>query len=71
MPSNMEELDAQDKVGFSANRYKDISFGVAQSQTPSMFGSSFMSDQSSQGIYLKRNSNKQGENQSNPLIILL
>jgi hypothetical protein len=49
LPSNMEELDAQDRMGFSANRYKDISFGVVQSQTSSMFGGSFMSDQSSQG----------------------
>ncbi|KAK4011495.1 hypothetical protein OUZ56_020613 [Daphnia magna] len=49
LPSNMEELDAQDRVGFSANRHKDISFGVVQSQTSSMFGGSFMSDQSSQG----------------------
>lgn len=53
LPSNMEELDAQDRVGFSANRHKDISFGVVQSQTSSMFGGSFMSDQSSQGTILK------------------
>ncbi|XP_046457932.1 uncharacterized protein LOC124204771 isoform X2 [Daphnia pulex] len=49
LPSNMEELDAQDRMGFSANRFKDISFGVVQSQTSSMFSGSFMSDQSSQG----------------------
>lgn len=47
----MEELDAQDKMGFSADRHKDMSYGIVQSQTTaSMFGSSFMSDQSSQGI---------------------
>lgn len=43
----MEELDAQDKMGFSADRHKDISYGIVQSQTSAMFGSSFMSDQSS------------------------
>lgn len=45
----MEELDAQDKMGFSANRHRDMSYGIVQSQTSAMFGGSFMSDQSSQG----------------------
>lgn len=47
LPSNMEEIDAQDKVGFSASRHKDMSYGVVQCQTSSMFGGYFMSDQSS------------------------
>lgn len=43
----MEEIEAQDKVGFSASRHKDITYGVVQCQTSSMFSGSFMSDQSS------------------------
>jgi len=54
----MKELDAQDRMGFSANRFKDISFGVVQSQTSSMFSGPFMSDQSSQGKTLQLNSQK-------------
>lgn len=54
----MEELDAQDRMGFSANRFKDISFGVVQSQTSSMFSGSFMSDQSSQGKAIELNSQR-------------
>lgn len=42
----MEEIEAQDKVGFSASRHKDMSYGVVQCQTSSMFSGSFMSDQS-------------------------
>ena len=48
LPSNVEELAAGGKLGFSSTRYKDLSQGVAQSQTASVFGASFMSNQMSQ-----------------------
>lgn len=48
--SNVEEIAAGTKVGFSADRHKNMSHGISQSQTTSMFSGSFMSDQSSQGF---------------------
>ena len=49
-PSNVEEIAAGTKMGFSADRHKNMSHGISQSQTTSMFSGSFMSDQSSQGF---------------------
>jgi len=48
LPSNVEEIAAQEKVCFSSNRHRDLSQGVVQSQTASVFGGSFKTSQSSQ-----------------------
>lgn len=47
LPSNVEEIGIKDKMGFSADRHRDMSYGVVQSQPTSMFGSSFLGDQMS------------------------
>jgi len=48
LPSNVEELAAKEKVAFSSNRFRDLSKGVVQSQTVSVFGTSCMNNQMSQ-----------------------
>ena len=54
LPSNVEEIGIKDKMGFSADRHRDMSYGVVQSQPTSMFGSSFLGDQmSSSSSYSK------------------
>lgn len=48
LPSNVEEIAAKEKVAFSSNRHRDLSQGVVQSQTASVFGMSAMNNQMSQ-----------------------
>jgi len=45
LPSNVEEIEAQEKVCFSSNRHRDRSQGVVQSQTASVFGASIKNNQ--------------------------
>jgi len=48
LPSNVEEIAAQEKVGFSSSRHRDLNQGVVQSQTASVLEASFKNTQMSQ-----------------------